>query len=194
MAPKPCLQRSRPCPDSPPPISTLKTPPPPNFLAPWPDRLLLALAVGSLGLSAFVTQVTLTRELMGVLSGNELVFGIVLGVWLLWTGAGSALGRWVGAWKGCAGVFVACKSLSPWHPWPAFSCCASAGMRSSCAARPWAPAKPWPSASCCLHRTASRWAWRLRWPACSWPRDPQPKASDRCIWSIAWADWPAGWP
>ena len=51
------------------------------------------LAIACLGLSAFLTQLTLMRELLGVLSGNELVFGVVLGSWMLLTGIGSALGR-----------------------------------------------------------------------------------------------------
>ncbi len=54
---------------------------------------VLFLAVCGLGISAFITQVTLMRELLSVFSGNELVFGIVLGNWLLLTGAGSSLGR-----------------------------------------------------------------------------------------------------
>ncbi len=36
------------------------------------------------------------RELVSVLSGNELVFGIVLGSWMLLTGIGAALGRTAG--------------------------------------------------------------------------------------------------
>jgi len=58
-------------------------------------RLLFSFGVGCLGLSAFLTQVTLMRELLGVFAGNELVFGIALGAWLLLTGIGSSLGRLV---------------------------------------------------------------------------------------------------
>lgn len=54
---------------------------------------ILFLAICGLGVSAFLTQVTLMRELLAVFSGNELIFGIVLGNWLLLTGLGSALGR-----------------------------------------------------------------------------------------------------
>jgi len=57
------------------------------------SRRLLFLAVCGLGVSAFMTQLTLMRELMCVFSGNELVLGIVLGSWLLLTGLGSAVGR-----------------------------------------------------------------------------------------------------
>lgn len=63
--------------------------------APLPDRtrLLVLLAVGGLGVSAVMTQLALMRELLGAFSGNELVFGISLGSWLLLTGAGTWLGR-----------------------------------------------------------------------------------------------------
>ena len=53
-----------------------------------------------LGLSAFLTQVTLMREMLAAFSGNELVFGIVLGNWMLltasappWAAAGAAADR-----------------------------------------------------------------------------------------------------
>ncbi len=51
------------------------------------------LSVCCLGVSALITQLTLMREFVTVFSGNELVFGIVLGNWLLLTGLGTALGR-----------------------------------------------------------------------------------------------------
>ncbi|MCX6935296.1 MAG: fused MFS/spermidine synthase [Verrucomicrobia bacterium] len=56
-------------------------------------RLLVLLAVGGLGVCAVMTQLSLMRELLGAFSGNELVFGISLGSWLLLTGAGTWLGR-----------------------------------------------------------------------------------------------------
>jgi spermidine synthase len=64
---------------------------------PLPDRTrrLLLLAVGTLGGSAVMTQLALMRELLGAFSGNELVFGISLGSWLLLTAAGTWLGRFV---------------------------------------------------------------------------------------------------
>jgi len=58
-----------------------------------PPPRLLWFAVGALGASAFVTQVTLMREFLGCFAGNELVFGIVLGSWMLLTGLGAAMGR-----------------------------------------------------------------------------------------------------
>ena len=65
------------------------------------------LAVCCLGLSAFLTQLTLMRELLSVLSGNELVFGIVLGSWMLLTGVGAALGRTAGRLRSPVVVFIA---------------------------------------------------------------------------------------
>jgi spermidine synthase len=58
-----------------------------------PLPLVLSLAVCCLGISAFLTQVALMRELLSVFAGNELVFGIVLGNWMLLTGIGAAVGR-----------------------------------------------------------------------------------------------------
>ena len=55
----------------------------------WP----IALAVCALGASAVLTQLTLLRELLTVFAGNELVFGVILGNWMLLTGLGAALGR-----------------------------------------------------------------------------------------------------
>jgi spermidine synthase len=54
---------------------------------------IFSFAVCCLGLSAFLTQLTLMREFVSVFSGNELVFGIVLGNWMLLTGIGSTLGK-----------------------------------------------------------------------------------------------------
>lgn len=57
------------------------------------QRRSLVLAVGCLGFSAFLTQVTLMRELLSAFSGNELIFGVVLGNWMLLTGIGAAVGK-----------------------------------------------------------------------------------------------------
>jgi spermidine synthase len=56
-------------------------------------RPVLYGAVCCFGISALMTQLTLMRELVSIFSGNELTFGIVLGNWMLLTGAGSALSR-----------------------------------------------------------------------------------------------------
>ena len=72
---------------------------------------LLCLAIIGLGVSALVTQVTLMRELVGVLAGNELVFGIVLGTWLLLMGIGATLGRTGGRLRRPLEVFLVAQVL-----------------------------------------------------------------------------------
>jgi len=49
--------------------------------------------VGGLGVSCVMTQLALMRELLGAFSGNEMVLGVVLGLWLLLMGIGAWLGR-----------------------------------------------------------------------------------------------------
>jgi spermidine synthase len=46
----------------------------------------------ALGTSSVSVQLIMIREVMSTFCGNELVIGLVLGVWLLFTGLGSALG------------------------------------------------------------------------------------------------------
>jgi len=72
---------------------------------------ILLLAVCSFGVSAFMTQLILMRELLGVFSGNELVFGIVLGNWMLLTGIGSALGKTACRLKSSVAVLVVLQIL-----------------------------------------------------------------------------------
>ena len=72
---------------------------------------VLWLAVGCLGLSAMLAQLTLMRELLCAFSGNELVFGIVLGNWMLLTGIGSALGRRAASLKSPLAALVAVQVL-----------------------------------------------------------------------------------
>ncbi len=75
------------------------------------ERWVLFLAVCCLGVSALITQLTLMRELLTVFSGNELVFGVVLGNWLLLTGIGSALGRTASRLKRPMALLVAAQIL-----------------------------------------------------------------------------------
>ena len=51
------------------------------------------------------------RELLGAFSGNELVFGIVLGNWMLLTGLGSALGHAAGRLRSPQTAFVLAQAL-----------------------------------------------------------------------------------
>src|ERR1019366_3474159 len=52
--------------------------------------------VGGLGVSCVMTQLALMRELLGAFSGNEMVLGVVLGLWLLLMGIGARLGSTAG--------------------------------------------------------------------------------------------------
>jgi len=53
----------------------------------------ILIAVGGLGFSAVITQLTLLRELLAAFSGNEMVLGVGLGLWLFLMGVGTGLGR-----------------------------------------------------------------------------------------------------
>ncbi|MBW1676408.1 MAG: hypothetical protein JRJ79_07355 [Deltaproteobacteria bacterium] len=46
----------------------------------------------ALGISSVSVQLVMIREVMSSFGGNELVIGVVLGIWLLFTGLGTALG------------------------------------------------------------------------------------------------------
>ncbi len=65
----------------------------PIILAVASERRLVLFAVGALGVSCVMTQLALMRELMGAFSGNEMVLGVVLGLWFLLMGIGTWLGR-----------------------------------------------------------------------------------------------------
>jgi len=76
-----------------------------------PPRWLLFLAVSCLGISAITTQLVLMRELLNVLAGNEMIFGIILGNWFLLTGLGAMLGRTVGRLSRPIAVLVVAQVL-----------------------------------------------------------------------------------
>ncbi len=73
--------------------------------------MILFLSVCCLGVSALMTQLTLMRELLSVFMGNELIFGIVLGNWLLLTGIGSALGSTASRLKRPMAVLIVAQIL-----------------------------------------------------------------------------------
>jgi spermidine synthase len=56
-------------------------------------RISILIGITALGISSVITQVTLTRELLTVFHGNELVIGYSMAVWLLLTGMGALAGR-----------------------------------------------------------------------------------------------------
>ncbi len=53
------------------------------------------LAVTALGISSVITQITLTRELLNIFGGNELILGSVISFWLALTGAGTWAGKYI---------------------------------------------------------------------------------------------------
>jgi spermidine synthase len=67
--------------------------PKPTIPAVATEQQIVLFAVGALGVSCVMTQLALMRELLGAFSGNEMVLGITLGLWLLLMGIGAALGR-----------------------------------------------------------------------------------------------------
>jgi spermidine synthase len=64
------------------------------------------LAVGGLGAASVIAQLVLMREMLAAFAGNEMVLGIILGNWLLLTGAGAWLGRASGRLRNREGVFI----------------------------------------------------------------------------------------
>ncbi|MBW2974096.1 fused MFS/spermidine synthase [Candidatus Woesearchaeota archaeon] len=56
---------------------------------------LLFIAITALGISSIITQLTAIREFLSVFYGNELIFGIILANWLLLTGIGAYLGKYI---------------------------------------------------------------------------------------------------
>jgi spermidine synthase len=54
----------------------------------------LTVAILLLGFSSIITQTVLLREFLSVFSGNELIIGIVLAVWMTLTGTGAYLARY----------------------------------------------------------------------------------------------------
>ena len=90
-------------------IGTVPSPPSCSSASRLP--LVFSLAVCFLGLSAFLTQLVLMRELVSAFSGNELVFGIVLGNWMLLMGIGSTLGKTAARLRSPITVFIAAEVL-----------------------------------------------------------------------------------
>ena len=60
-----------------------------------PTHRLILTSVSCLGISMIMTQLVLLREFLHLFSGNELVIGIILGIWLVSTGIGAGLGCFI---------------------------------------------------------------------------------------------------
>ncbi len=75
-------------------------------------RGFIASCAFLLGVISVASQVILIRELMSVFSGNELVFVVVLGVWLVGVALGSFLLR-ASSWIWVTGLFLASLVVLP---------------------------------------------------------------------------------
>jgi len=69
-------------------------------------RNILLAAVVVTGVSSLVTQIAITREVINLSSGNEVVLGVVFSLWMFLTGGGAWLGRFVRS-RGAAGRLFA---------------------------------------------------------------------------------------
>lgn len=58
----------------------------------YPVKRLLPF-VALIGWSSIITQVIILREFLSVVTGNELVIGVILAVWMILTGTGASLGK-----------------------------------------------------------------------------------------------------
>jgi spermidine synthase len=59
------------------------------------NRFSIPFAVTVLGISHVITQITVIREFINIFAGNEVVLGILFSLWMLLTGFGAWLGRFV---------------------------------------------------------------------------------------------------
>ena len=58
-------------------------------------RFSIPFAITVLGISHVITQITVIREFINVFAGNEIVLGVLFSLWLLLTGFGAWLGRFI---------------------------------------------------------------------------------------------------
>ena len=65
-----------------------------NFLKSKREKTIF-WSITALGISSIVTQLVLMREFLNIFYGNEVVFGIILGNWLLLTGLGAYFGKYI---------------------------------------------------------------------------------------------------
>ncbi|MGA2863334.1 MAG: hypothetical protein ABSF95_02490 [Verrucomicrobiota bacterium] len=79
----------------------------PDQLKGGSQRRPVLFALLALGFSCVMTQLALMRELLGAFSGNEMVLGVVLGLWLLLMGLGAWLGRFCARGRAGAATLAA---------------------------------------------------------------------------------------
>jgi spermidine synthase len=77
-------------------------------------RRTLALALGLIGFTSLIGQVMLLREALIAFYGNELSWGAILAIWLIWGATGSwLLGRYTDRIKRRASLFIFLLLLAP---------------------------------------------------------------------------------
>ncbi|MBW2636896.1 MAG: hypothetical protein JRC86_05145 [Deltaproteobacteria bacterium] len=59
------------------------------------ERFSIPFAITALGISHVITQITVIREFMNVFTGNEIIAGVLISLWLLLTGFGAWAGRYI---------------------------------------------------------------------------------------------------
>jgi len=69
------------------------------------NRVSIPFAITALGISHVVTQITVIREFVNVFTGNEIVVGILIALWLLLNGIGAWMGRFVRTFPAQMGIF-----------------------------------------------------------------------------------------
>jgi spermidine synthase len=72
---------------------------------------ILLFSVVTIGVSSAIFQLLALREFLNVFYGNELIFGIILSNWLLLTGIGSYLGRFLEKTKNKIYLFVILQTI-----------------------------------------------------------------------------------
>ena len=76
-----------------------------------PTQRVIFFSITALGISSIITQVVVMREFMSVFYGNELVFGVILANWLLLTGLGSYLGKYIDKVKHKVNLLITAQIL-----------------------------------------------------------------------------------
>lgn len=59
------------------------------------DQISIPFAITALGISHVITQITVVREFINVFAGNEIIIGVLISLWLLLTGFGAFVGRYI---------------------------------------------------------------------------------------------------
>jgi len=79
-------------------------------------RKKIILAVITLGITSMLAQLLAIREFLSIFYGNELVIGIILANWLMLTGLGSYLGRYIGKIKKKVRVLITAQIIIAFLP------------------------------------------------------------------------------